>query len=93
VLCNRCLKELTPGGGEFFVVRVEAVADPTPPVIGPEDLDRDVGREINDLFGRLAGLSEQEANDQVYRKLIFHLCNVCFREWIEDPCGPYTDQK
>jgi hypothetical protein len=30
LLCARCGVELTPGKGDFYVVRIEAVADPTP---------------------------------------------------------------
>lgn len=31
LLCARCGAELTPGTGDFYVVRIEALADPTPP--------------------------------------------------------------
>jgi hypothetical protein len=35
----------------------------------------------------MAGVSEQEALDQVYRRLVLYLCGPCYRVWIEDPTG------
>ena len=36
VLCHRCGVELTPGAGNFYVVCIEAFADPSPPIISAE---------------------------------------------------------
>ncbi len=88
LLCSRCLATLTPGEGSFYVVRIEAVADPTPPSFSEEDLKRDVRAEIERLLRELRGITEQEALDQVYRQLTLYLCNACFRVWIEDPARP-----
>jgi hypothetical protein len=85
--CRRCGAELRPGSGDFYRVTVEAVADPSPPDVSAEDLARDLRREIEQLLDRLRGLSEQEALDQVYRRLTFHLCGPCYRHWIRDPTG------
>ncbi|MGI6420202.1 MAG: hypothetical protein ACOX1P_31615 [Thermoguttaceae bacterium] len=88
LLCSRCLATLTPGEGSFYVVRIEAVADPTPPSFSEEDLKRDVRAEIERLLRQMRGITEQEAMDQVYRQLTLYLCNACFRVWIEDPARP-----
>ena len=85
--CGRCSKQLTPGRGDHYVVKIEAVADPTPPSFLPEDLQRDHGQEIQHLLDQMQDLSQQEALDQVYRRLILHLCTPCFRQWIENPTG------
>ncbi|MHC4399039.1 MAG: hypothetical protein ACYTG0_05095 [Planctomycetota bacterium] len=85
--CGRCGVELTPGAGDFFVVRIEALADPTPPSFSDEDLRRDPRKEIERLLNQLRHLSAEEAMSQVYRRLILSLCNACYREWIEDPVG------
>lgn len=85
LLCSRCLKSLLPGRGEFFVVRIDAVADPTPPQISAEDLRRDTRRDWREILAALADVSSQEALDQVYRRVVIHLCNACFRVWIENP--------
>jgi hypothetical protein len=83
--CARCGVELTPGKGDFYLVRIEAVADPTPPSFSEEDLQHDARAEIERLIDEMRGLSEQELVDQVYRRLILHLCGPCYRQWIEAP--------
>jgi hypothetical protein len=87
LLCRRCGAGLTPGSGDFYVVTIEAVADPTPPTISAEDLAADHRRQIEQLLAQLAGLSEEEALAQVYRRLTLYLCGPCYRQWIEDPTG------
>lgn len=92
LLCDRCLKQLVPGRGEFFEVRIEAVADPTPP-----DLDADLSADLQEIQQRYEQLVDQlqntspaEARDQVYRRLWLTLCNRCYAAWIEDPAGRTT---
>jgi hypothetical protein len=87
LVCARCAAELRPGSGDFYWVTVEAVADPTPPDISAEDLATDVRPQIEALLAQLAGVSEKEAMEQVYRRLTFHLCGRCYRHWIEHPTG------
>lgn len=86
LLCHRCGAELSPGRAEFYVVKIDAFADPTV-TITEEDLQRDIRAEIKHLVETMSHLSEQEAMDQVYRKLTIYLCNACYREWIENPTG------
>ena len=85
--CDRCGVELTPGEGSFYVVRIEAFADPTPPSFSVDDLMRDAKAEIQRLVDELGDLSAQEAMDQVYRRLVVYLCGPCYRQWIEKPVG------
>jgi hypothetical protein len=87
LFCAKCLIKLVPGQGDFFVVRIDAVADPTPPSFSPEDLQGDPRRDFDSLVEQLADFSERELMDQVHRKTVIHLCNRCFREWFEDPVG------
>ena len=87
LLCHRCGAELTPGQGDFYVVRILAVADPTPPTLTPEDLQADLDKRIAELVDQAAGMSESELMDQVYRRLTIHLCGRCYAEWIENPAG------
>jgi len=84
-LCARCGSELRLGSGDLYVVRIEAVADPTPPSFSAEDLQHDPRAEIERLLRQLSGLSAQEALDQVHRRLLLYLCGPCYRQWIEDP--------
>jgi hypothetical protein len=85
LFCAKCLTRLTPGAGDFFVVRIEAVADPTPPSFTEEDLQRDHRRDFHALVEQLNDFSERELMDQVHRKVVIYLCNQCFAEWFENP--------
>jgi hypothetical protein len=87
LLCRRCGAELRPGSGDFYLVTIEAVADPTPPTVSAEDLAADHREQIERLLAQLAHLTEEEALAQVYRRLTLHLCGPCYRRWIEDPTG------
>jgi hypothetical protein len=87
LLCARCSAELTPGKGDFYVVRIEAVADPTPPAFSEEDMQHDPRAEIERLIEQMRNVSEQELLDQVYRRLVVYLCGPCYRQWIENPVG------
>jgi len=87
LVCYHCGTELTPGEAQFYVVKIEAYADPSPPNLTDEDLRRDIRGEIDRLLEAMSDLSEQEAMDQVYRKITIYLCNTCYRDWIENPTG------
>jgi len=87
LFCHRCAAELQPGAGDFYVVKIEAFADPTPPSISAEDLHRDFRAEIDRLIEQMSDLSDTEAMNQIYQKLTIYLCGPCYRKWIEDPAG------
>ncbi len=87
IFCLRCAAQLTPGKGNFYVVRILAVADPYPPRFEEEDLQLDIESEVDALLGEMQGMSEEELTDQVFRRLTIHLCSTCYTDWIEDPAG------
>lgn len=87
LLCHRCGCTLTPGDGSFYVVRIEAFADPSPPTIDVNESLDDLAAEWERLLDAMRGMSEQELMDEVYRRLTLHLCAECYREWIERPVG------
>ncbi len=87
LLCHRCGLELTPGEGNFYVVRITAVADPSPPIITEEDLQADLDRQIEKVLDEVRDISEADLMCQVYRRLTIHLCSRCYAEWIENPTG------
>ena len=89
LFCDRCLRGLTPGAGDFYQVRIEAIADPTPPILEPTELNaQELRREIDSLVHDMEELSAREAMDQVHRAVTIHLCLRCYRRWIENPSGP-----
>lgn len=85
LICHRCGCLLTPGEGSFYIVRIEAVADPSPPLDDPEASQADFVAEWEQLISVMREMSEQELIDQVYRRVILHLCAACYQQWIEDP--------
>jgi hypothetical protein len=87
IFCSRCGIALRAGAGDFYLVRIQAMADPTPPSFSEEDLQHDPKEEIQRLMEQLRDLSAQEAMDQVYRQLVLYLCGPCYRYWIENPVG------
>jgi hypothetical protein len=91
LFCDGCSTPLTPGRGDFYVVRIEAVADPTPPNLETRDAES-LSAEIDRLFKRLGTFTEQEAVDQVFRRVVLYLCTTCYERWIEDPTGGQEPQ-
>jgi DNA-directed RNA polymerase subunit RPC12/RpoP len=85
--CDRCGALLRPGTGDHFRVSIEAVADPSPPVVCAQEEPRDLRRRIERLLAEMKDLSPQEAMDQVYRRVTLYLCLKCYRPWIENPAG------
>jgi hypothetical protein len=76
---------LTRGEGSFYVVRIEAFADPTPPDIDADEAITDFAAEWERLLDQMRDMSEQELMDQVYRRMTIQLCAMCYAEWIDDP--------
>lgn len=87
LFCSRCCTKLTAGDGDFYLVHIQAMADPTPPSFSEEDLQHNPREEIRLLLEKMRKLSAQEAMDQVYRQVILYLCGPCYRQWIENPVG------
>lgn len=86
--CDRCLRMLQPGRIGWYLITIQAIADPDPPAISAEDLaELDPRSEIEQLFRELATASPQELQDQVYRRVMLTLCRPCYEQWIEDPAG------
>ena len=86
MLCHRCGRDLTPGAGDFYVVRIDAVCDPSPPVFTAEEIAAASADSIRKLLDDMRESSGQELMDQVHRNLTLHLCRACYNEWIENPC-------
>jgi len=86
IFCDHCSRSLTLGEGSFYVVRIDALADPTPPRIAERDQDiEEIRRQISALYEKLKDQSEQEMIDQVFRRLVLYLCNTCYGLWIDNP--------
>ncbi len=87
LICHRCGAQLTAGEGSFYVVNIEAFADPTPPRVDPDESVEAIAADIDDLVRRMKDFSEQELMDQVYRRLTLTLCARCHQAWMDNPTG------
>ncbi|MDY7010210.1 MAG: hypothetical protein SVV80_05585 [Planctomycetota bacterium] len=87
LFCHRCGAVLRPGKDNFYVVRIEAFADPTPPYLTEADLAVDIDEAIEQILEEIRNTSEAELMDQVYRRLTIHLCAACYADWIENPAS------
>jgi len=86
-LCHRCGVELLPGAAPFYVVKIEAYADPTSSDISSDQSLAEIQTELEQLVEQIRDCSEQELMDQVHRRLTIYLCGNCYGEWIEHPAG------
>lgn len=87
LICHGCSSVLTCGEGSFYVIKIEAFADPSPPVLDTNKPSKHLSADINELIEQMSDLSEQELMDQVYRRLVLLMCRPCYELWIEDPAG------
>ncbi|MBS3733375.1 MAG: hypothetical protein KGY99_00415 [Phycisphaerae bacterium] len=87
LLCHRCGAVLRPGAGNWYVVRVEAFADPTPPEIATDADPAETAAEIERLIEQMRHSSATDLAEQVYRRMTLHLCGRCYAAWIENPTG------
>lgn len=85
VACDRCGKGLLIDSNVRYEVTIEVKAAYDPMELTEDDLDQDLDSKIDETIEELKELSEQEANDQVYKKMTFHLCPACQKEYIDDP--------
>jgi hypothetical protein len=84
-LCHRCGAMLAGGEGSFWIVRIDAVCDPSPPSVDEAEAVESVSADYELLIAQMAELSERELMDQVHRRLTITLCTACFQRWIEKP--------
>ena len=86
LVCDRCSKPLVSGRGDFYLVRIDAVADPNAPEMEPLD-EHEIARRIDALLKQLAGMSHEEAMKQVIEHKMIYLCCACYRAWMANPVG------
>ncbi len=86
--CDRCLRPLVDGRGDWYQVTIEAVADPSMPRSpAPQATTAELRRAIEQLVEQLESYSARELEDQVHRRVVLTLCRACYQVWIEDPAG------
>jgi hypothetical protein len=87
-ICARCSVMLKPGDGSFFIVKIEAFADPSGPIADEcKPSAKQLRDQLETLVKQLHSVSPQEAMDQIHRRFTIHLCKSCYPTWIENPTG------
>lgn len=91
-LCDRCLKELISGRGEFYEIKIDAKVDSAPPILdSPSDLSKqDMDEQWGKVIKQLESISQVDAENQVHCRRRILLCGPCFQIWIENPAGGET---
>ncbi len=67
-----------------FRMKIELFADPTPPEITQEDMERDFAEEMRRLIEESKDIDPREAQDEVYEAYLFTLCATCRQQVHED---------
>jgi hypothetical protein len=83
--CDLCGQGLHDKNDVRYEVRIEVKAAYDPLKITERDLDQDIRAEIARVLRHLEGISEEEAQNDVYRQFEFDLCAACQRKYVKSP--------
>ena len=83
--CDLCGQELLGECEVRYEVRIEVKAAYDPLEITEADLGKDLRAEIAKVIRQLEGISEQDAQNEVYRQFEFDLCAACQRKYVREP--------
>lgn len=85
--CAVCAAPLA--AGRLYVVRVDVFADPTPDPIDTSAGPGEAGyvEAVEELLAQMAGMTEDELQDQVARRFEYHVCPACQRLVLHNPLG------
>ncbi|MCD0462081.1 hypothetical protein [Roseiconus lacunae] len=88
-LCDRCLKELYRGRGEFYEVDIHARVDSSPPILdSPNALSlEEIEAEWGKVIQQLESTPRVDAENQVESRRRLLMCSPCFQVWIDEPSG------
>jgi hypothetical protein len=85
--CDVCGKDMTPGGSERYVLKMEGFAATDPAELTDDDLETD---HVEEMARMLCEMEEADAEPQCLptcKKMRFDLCAACFRKFVNDPLG------
>jgi hypothetical protein len=78
--CGRTIEEPQVA----FHMKIELFADPSPPEITPEDLERDFDQEMREIIKEMEATDPRDAEDEVYEAYLFTLCAACRRRMHDE---------
>lgn len=85
--CDQCGKDLTAGGEQRFVVKIEAYAGFDPTEITDDDLDEDHMEAVARLLQNDEALDPDDVDSPICRSFRFDLCPSCHANYLKDPLG------
>jgi hypothetical protein len=85
IVCHRCGAMRQQPGPAFYIIRIEAFAEHSDETATLEEIGHDIQTELRYILEEARGLSAHELMDQVYRRMVLHLCPRCYRRWIDNP--------
>src|SRR6516225_5161952 len=83
--CDLCGHELLGRSEIRYEVKIEVKAAYDPLNFTEDDLAQNVRTEIAKLIQQLEGISEDEAQNEVYRQFKFDLCAACQKKYVREP--------
>jgi hypothetical protein len=89
--CDLCGKEMLPGIGRRYVVKMEVFAAHDPNEITEDDLDLDNLEEISELLKD--SICPDSEIIPANKKLRYDLCPNCHKKFLNDPLNRETTQK
>ena len=82
--CDFCGQALLANSEVRFELKIEIKAAYDPLDFAEEDLTKDVSAQIAQILRQLEGLSQEEAQNQVYRAFQYDVCSTCQRRLVHD---------
>ena len=82
--CDLCGQELLARNEVRYEVKIEVKAAYDPLEVTEEDLAQDLRAEIAKVLRQLEGISEEEAQNEVYRQFQFDLCAACQKKYLKE---------
>ena len=83
--CDGCGAPLLVESDVRYEVKIEVKAAYDPLEITEDDLKKDHKAEMTKIIAQLAGVTEDEAMDEVYRTFRFDLCMPCQQRYLKKP--------
>jgi hypothetical protein len=80
-----CGKGLLVDEDVRYEVTIEVKSAYDPMEITDEDLKKDHITEIKRLLQQMAGMDQQELEDEVYKVFKFDLCRTCQKKFLKNP--------
>jgi hypothetical protein len=86
VLCDLCDRPVPPHG--HYIVRIDVFADPDMPPLTSEEMEEvDYQLAMSELIEQMKGMTADELQDQVHRRMEFKLCRPCQMRFLANPLG------